>query len=279
MTDEPRYIHGYTRQEQDRLVAQAEYWRDTLILPGLKVRPGELLLEVGCGAGAVLGVIGTAFPQARLAGIDLAEQQVAYARAHLARLGHPEADLRQGDATRLPWEDGRFDHVYMMWFLEHVSEPRPFLAEAWRVLRPGGRITVNETDYSMLHSLPSHPDVDYLGAAQRELFRRNGQPAIGRALGPLLASAGFVEVRSMPVGFHHFTSEGEVGMAFRAFITYILGFLEPMIPRMSSELGLDIDRLQSGAAFMRSLPDLPEASFTQIVFRASGRASLPSSYE
>ena len=55
------YIHGYTREEQERLVQQAEYWRETLILPGLGYRPGERLLDIGCGAGAVLGVIGSAF--------------------------------------------------------------------------------------------------------------------------------------------------------------------------------------------------------------------------
>ena len=267
MAGEQSYIHGYTRQEQERLIGQAEYWRDSLILPGLPCRAGERLLEMGCGAGAVLGVIGSAFPELQLAGIDLAAEQIGYAREHLARLGHPDAELRQGDATRLPWEDGRFDHVYMMWFLEHVPDPRPCLAEARRVLRPGGTITINETDYSMMASLPPDPDLDYLMAAQRELFRRNGQPAIGRALGVLLATAGFHQVRSAPMGFHHFT--GADGTGLRDFMTYYLGFLEPMVPRLASELGLDVARLQAGIEFMRSLPGRREGSFTQIVFRAS----------
>jgi ubiquinone/menaquinone biosynthesis C-methylase UbiE len=267
--DERRYIHGYDPQEQERLVAQAGYWRHTLILPGLSVRPGERLLEVGCGAGAVLGVIGAAFPELRLAGIDLSPEQIDFARKHLARLGHPQADLRQGDATALPWPEATFDHVFMMWFLEHVPDPRPLIAQARRVLRPGGQLTVTETDYSMFHAFPSHPDLEYLGAAQRELFSRNGQADMGRRLGPLLAASGFQEVRSGPVGFHHFT--GSVDGGLRAFVDYLLGFLDPMVPRLAGELGLDAARLQSGADFMRSLPDRPEASFTQIVFRARAR--------
>ena len=261
MSSEAKYIHGYTREEQDRLVAQAEYWRDTLILPDLDVQPGDRFLDIGCGAGAVLGVIGRAFPNLRLAGIDRAVEQLHYAREHLSALGHDHADLRQGDARQLPWPDGTFDHAFMMWFLEHVPDPRPFLDEARRILRPRGRLTVIETDYSMFHALPSDPDLEYLGDAQRELFRRHGQPRMGRSLGPLLAAVGFAPVSSTPVGFHHFTG-GEPG-ALRAFVTYLLGFLDPMIPRLAEDLALDIARLQAGAEALRALPGLPEASFTQ----------------
>ena len=52
-----RYLHGYSPEEQARLVEQAEYWRERLILPDLPYLAGDRLLDVGCGAGAVLGVI------------------------------------------------------------------------------------------------------------------------------------------------------------------------------------------------------------------------------
>jgi ubiquinone/menaquinone biosynthesis C-methylase UbiE len=261
------YIHGYSREEQERLVGQAEYWRDSLILPAVRARAGESLLDVGCGAGAVLGVIARGRPGVKLAGIDLAPEQIGYARRHLAGLGRTDVDLRQGDATRLPWDDGQFDHVFMMWFLEHVPDSTPFLAEARRVLRPGGTVTVIETDYSTFLSFPTDPDLDALMAAQRELFRRNGQPAMGRQLGTLLAASGFRQVEAGPVGFHHFAGGGT---GLRDFATYLLGFLEPMVPRAARELGLDEGRLRAGAAFLRSLPERPMASLTQLVFRATG---------
>jgi SAM-dependent methyltransferase len=267
MTEDPHYIHGYTRPEQERLVAQAEFWRDTLILPGLTCQPGQRLLEIGCGAGAVLGVLGTAFPGLRVAGVDRAPEQIAYARAHLARLGL-DADLREGDATRLPWDDDQFDHVFLIWIVEHVREAHPLLAEAGRVLRPGGTITVIETDYSMAHAFPTDAAYEELMAAQRELFSRNGNPMAGRALGALLGAAGFRQVRSAPVGFHYFT--GEHVAELRAFVSYLLGFLEPMVPLMARELGRNVGRLEAGIEFMRGLPERREASITQIVFRASG---------
>lgn len=263
---EARYIHGHSRAEQDRLVAQAEYWRDTLILPELSYRAGERLLDIGCGAGAVLGVIGQAFPGLALAGIDLAAEQIEYAGEYLGRRAIA-ADLRHGDARALPWADGSVDHVYMMWFLEHVADPRPFLAEARRVLAPGGTITINETDYSMFHAWPTDDDIEYLGAAQRAVFAGHGNPAVGRSLGALLVEAGFRQVRARPIGFHHFTGEADDALA--RFADYLLGFLEPMVPRMVDE-GFDKARLRAGIAAARRLPGLPAASLSQIVFRARG---------
>jgi len=263
---EPRYIHGHSRAEQERLVAQAEYWRDTLILPDLPYRAGQRLLDVGCGVGAVLGVIGQAFPGLALAGIDVAREQIATAREHLERLGLA-ADLRGGDARALPWPDGSFDHVYMMWFLEHVADARPFLAEARRVLADGGTITINETDYSMFHVWPPDDDLDYLGAAQRAVFAGHGNPVIGRSLGALLVEAGFRDVRARPIGFHHFSGDGLAN-----FADYLLGFLEPMVPRMV-EQGFDEARLRAAIAAGRALATRPAASLTQIVFRARATRS------
>src|SRR5215207_3419098 len=65
------YVHGYGTPEQERLVQQAEHWRHRLICDGTRLEPGTRLLEVGCGVGAVLAVLGEEFPGARLFGVDL----------------------------------------------------------------------------------------------------------------------------------------------------------------------------------------------------------------
>src|SRR5688572_17204840 len=137
------YVHGYASDEQERLLEQAEHWRDELILSGTALAAGTRLLEVGCGVGAVLGILGEAFPGVVLTGVDIEERQVETARAHLIRLGLT-ADLRRADATELPFADESFDHVWMMWFLEHVAEPVSVLREARRVLVPRGALTAIE---------------------------------------------------------------------------------------------------------------------------------------
>src|SRR5438128_2333200 len=132
-----RYVHGYASEEQERLVEQAEHWREELILSGTKLAPGTRLLEVGCGVGAVLGILGDAFPGVVLSGVDIEDRQLGAARAHLADLGL-QADLRRADAAALTYEDASFDHVWMMWFLEHVPDPVAALKEARRGARIHG---------------------------------------------------------------------------------------------------------------------------------------------
>jgi len=240
---EPSYLHGYTPAEQRRLVEQAEYWRDRLILPDLPYSPGERLLDVGCGAGAVLGVLAAAHPRLVLAGIDREPAQVEAARRHLAACGRDDVDLRVGDAAALPWPDGGFDHAYLMWFVEHVPRIEPILRDIRRVIRAGGTITVNETEYESFHVWPEHDDWEYLEEAMFRHFQAHGQAHAGRRLGPLLVEAGFREVTSRLVGFHFFARPGCDDL--RRHTRYTADYIAPAIPAFVS-LGCDEARLRRG---------------------------------
>src|SRR5436309_10925271 len=136
MTD---YVHGYATPEQERLIVQAEHWRHRLIRDGTELEPGTRLLEVGCGVGAVLAVLGQEYPGLLLSGVDIEPKQLDFARAHLARAGE-EATLAEADALGLPFDDESFDHVWMMWFLEHVADAPAAFREGRRVLARGGAI-------------------------------------------------------------------------------------------------------------------------------------------
>src|SRR5262245_24130676 len=123
-----QYVHGYATAEQERLVEQAEHWRYRLIRDRTSLEPGTRLLEVGCGVGAVLAVLGQEFPGIRLTGVDIEPKQLDFARGHLER-SEVEATLVEADALALPFADGSFDHGWMMWFLEHVADPVAVLRE------------------------------------------------------------------------------------------------------------------------------------------------------
>ena len=155
------YVHGYGTPEQQRLVEQAEHWRHRLICDGTRLEEGTRLLEVGCGVGAVLAVLGQEYPGVRLSGVDIEPKQLEFARAHLARAG-VEATVTEGDALALPFDDESFDHVWMMWFLEHLADPPEALREARRVLVPGGAITAIEVDYGTCRAQPSTPAIEAL---------------------------------------------------------------------------------------------------------------------
>lgn len=264
-----RYLHGYSPAEQARLVEQAEYWRDALILPDLPYAAGERLLDVGCGAGAVLGVIARAHPRLRLAGIDREPRQIEAAARHVAALGVPAADLRVGDAARLPWPDGSFDHAYLMWFVEHVPRIEPILREIRRVLRPGGTITINETEYESYHVWPPDHDWEYLEEAMFRHFAAHGQPHAGRRLGPLLVEAGFRDVSNRLVGAHFFVGSGDDSLARHT--RYTADYVEPAIPEFVA-MGCDEARLRRGLAHLLSIHEHPHGAFTQLVYRARGFA-------
>ena len=185
------YVHGYATAEQERLLRQAEHWRDELILAGTTLAPGTHLLEVGCGVGAVLGILGAAFPGIVLAGVDIEARQLQAARAHLARLGF-EADLRQADALELPFPEASFDHVWMMWFLEHLANPVNALREARRVLVPGGTLTAIEVDYNTIWASPTSRALKALFVAVAHAMEAAARSDAGTRLPEWLVSGVYV---------------------------------------------------------------------------------------
>jgi ubiquinone/menaquinone biosynthesis C-methylase UbiE len=173
------YVQGYGTPEQERLVEQAEHWRQRLIRDGTELEPGTRLLEVGCGVGAVLAMLGQEFPGVRLTGVDIEPKQLEFARGHLERSG-VEATLVQADALALPFGDESFDHVWMMWFLEHIADPPAVLREARRVLVAGGAITAIEVDYLTTRANPPSPAIGALFRAMSRHGRvRLERPARG----------------------------------------------------------------------------------------------------
>ncbi len=98
------------------------------------------LLDIGTGTGRLLEVLAPRIGAG--IGVDASRAMLALARARLARAGIGHCTVRLADMYRLPFPDGTFDAVVMQMLLHHAETPADALAEAARVLRPGGRLVV-----------------------------------------------------------------------------------------------------------------------------------------
>jgi ubiquinone/menaquinone biosynthesis C-methylase UbiE len=99
------------------------------------------ILDCGCTVGHNTLAWATTFPEATVRGIDVSSSVLRYAHARAGSLGIA-AHFRQMDATSLAFPDGSFDVVFSSMFLHELSvkDIKRFMAEAYRVLRPGGML-------------------------------------------------------------------------------------------------------------------------------------------
>jgi ubiquinone/menaquinone biosynthesis C-methylase UbiE len=257
------YVHGYGTPEQERLVAQAEHWRHRLIRDGTELKPGTRLLEIGCGVGAVLAVLGQEFPGIRLTGVDIEPKQLEFARGHLERSG-VDATLVEADAIALPFADESFDHVWMMWFLEHVADPVAVLGEARRVLVPGGAITAIEVDYATCRADPSTAAFEALVDAMVDGMAASGWSDAGTRLPTWLRKSGFADVEE---GERPFWWRDE-DLASQA--NYAADVLESALPALADLPRADEAQLRAGVDDLRRLPNLPEAGLGWVVHKSTG---------
>jgi ubiquinone/menaquinone biosynthesis C-methylase UbiE len=129
---------GIARHYSSEAEAYRDLWAPVLVglarwlLEELPLEQARRVLDLGCGVGALLPHLHKAAPRALIVGLDRTEAMVA--------LGPRDFPLLVGDAAELPLADGSFDAVVMAFMLFHLPRPTAGLAEAWRVLRPGGSV-------------------------------------------------------------------------------------------------------------------------------------------
>src|SRR6516165_1640898 len=149
----------------------------------LGVSADDRLLDIACGSGLALEL--ATLRGARCAGIDASPRLLAVARDR-----NPDADLRVGDMNALPWDDGSFDVVTSFRGIWGTT-PRA-VAEAFRVLAPGGRLGITVWGHIKVSS-GAWAFAPFLLAAEPKVQNQANMVALGRpgAGEALLAEVGF----------------------------------------------------------------------------------------
>ncbi|MCX5561965.1 class I SAM-dependent methyltransferase [Streptomyces sp. NBC_00038] len=122
---------------------------------GLVPEEARSLLDIACGTGLVTRLLAAGRPGLRVAGAD-----TSYGMARMAAKRLP-GTVVLADSRRLPFQDGSFDAVSVIWLLHLLDDAASVVAEAARVLRPGG-VLVTTVDKDAAHHVGS--DIDALAA-------------------------------------------------------------------------------------------------------------------
>ncbi len=187
------YTHGHhesvLRSHNARTVENsAAYLLDSL-------RPGQRLLDVGCGPGTITVGFAARVAPGRVTGMDAEPAIIDEARTrHQAQAN---VDFATGDVYRLDYEDATFDVVHAHQVLQHLTDPVAALREMRRVLCPGGILAVRDGDYAAFTWAPTDPLLERWRDLYHQVTAHNGAEAdAGRYLLAWVRRAGFEEVEA-----------------------------------------------------------------------------------
>jgi ubiquinone/menaquinone biosynthesis C-methylase UbiE len=162
------------------------------VLDALALRPGERVADLGCGPGLLaLQMAERVGPDGEIQCIDASESMMALARRRCAALSG--VHLRVGDVATLPYADHSFDAAVCTQVYEYVPDIDRALGELYRVLKPGGRVVVVDTDWEscVWHS----SDQGRMRRMIEAWDRHCPHPQLPRTLAAQLRSVGFENLR------------------------------------------------------------------------------------
>lgn len=222
------------------------------LLDWLDPRPGERVLDVGCGDGAAVRFLAEKVgPKGRAVGLERLSGRLNQARERSTEIKDLAPTFVGGDARVLPFPAASFDAVLCVNVLEAIPDQLGALAELRRVLRPGGRILLAHGDYeSMVYAgadrdLTRRAVLAYANSKFKSYPTSDGQ--MGRHLWARFSKAGFAdaEIRVLPL-VNTVYREPFLGWVLAqfdtAFIAAVSNLNQAEIDRWHAELAAASDR-------------------------------------
>ncbi|HVW35383.1 MAG TPA: methyltransferase domain-containing protein [Acidimicrobiia bacterium] len=197
----------------------------------LAASPGERIVDVGCGPGYyVRELLDEVGPAGGLIGVDPSPDMLALARTRCA--GFDNVTFLDGAALAIPVEDGGADALLCVQVMEYVPDTAAALAEMHRVVRPGGRVLVWDTDWGS--AWWDSDDPDRMHRVLRAWDEHLTHPSLPRTLGAELRAAGFVDVA---VAGHSFAT---VDYDDESFAVAMIGMVADFVPGRGGVTGDEV---------------------------------------
>lgn len=271
MVNDSGYIHGYSPEEQERLLRQNEVLAP-YIYRDIPLDDVAHLVEIGCGVGAQLMTLLHRFPGLQVTGIESNARQIRKAEINLG--GFPSFAGRfrliEGDATILSpkWEKTP-DAVLMVWVLEHVPGSLQLLRKVLSWIPARCPLYVTEVFHSSFCLYPESPEVmAYWQDTLRCQRSMGGDPDAGIRLAHLLDAAGFMEVATWP---RTFLLDASRPAERRIMLDYWLDLMRSAF-HVTLERGFtSLGRWQEAEAAMRAYREHEEAVFYYSFVQACAR--------
>jgi arsenite methyltransferase len=221
------------------------------VLKALALREGERVLDIGSGPGLLAYEMAVAVSRnGRVCGIDISEDMLTMSRKRCADQAWTE--FQRADATNLPYPDDSFGAAVSTQVYEYVRDIPPALAELYRVVRPGGRVVVLDTDYgSLVIHTENETRMKRMLSAWDEHFVHAGLP---RTLSRQLRDVGFmIRQRDAIPMFNPEYRENTYGKGLLAFMaTFAVG--RKGVTREEADAWLsEFDELDTQGKFFFSL--------------------------
>ncbi len=189
----------------------------------LQPRPGEQILDLGCGSGAhCRAMVPSVIPGGSVFGLDVEPDAIRLAKQLSATVTEGTLTFQVADGHRLPFVDGSLDAAVCISVLAFCVNPGRVLSELRRVLRPDGRLLVVNSDEDM--RIYNTHDRELGRRVMRAIADRACDPWAGRRLAHLVTSAGFSITQEMVLAEveREFTPETGGYVFAHAFRSHIL---------------------------------------------------------
>lgn len=259
------YLHGYTKQEYDRLVHQAEFLEDK-VYNDIQFPKQGLLLELGCGVGAQTKILLRRNPDLRIIAVDRSQEAIDTAKVFNKsdRVEFICADLNDFVSPEPA------DAAFFCWMLEHADKPEDLLVRAKKNLKEGAPIHLVEVQNNSLYAYPClELFYNYWDAYNSLQMSMQGDPFIGVKLPYYLENAGFNQIEIRPQMFIYNKNNLE---GLKGICNYWWRLMDSASSELAKRKMVNLNEIQATRDHLLNLHQNEEAHFSFTFIHAKALA-------